>query len=63
MLICIGYQCVELYHAEHGITVPFDDFKAWAKESAELATHDGDVDYISLLAGSYNEYMSSKATA
>lgn len=56
-LIAIGYQCVEKFGQSHGITVPFDEFKAWAIEHGEFASHDGDFDYISAFCGHYNEYM------
>lgn len=32
----------------------------WCKEKAELDSHDGDVDYISMFAGVYDKFMPSK---
>lgn len=65
VLIAIGYQCVEIdeYRDSHGITVPWDDFRDWAKTDADLASHDGDCDYLSLMCGKYNEYMPEEAPA
>jgi hypothetical protein len=62
LLICIGYQCFEKerFRQYHKITIPFEKLKQWIKENGELDTHDGDCDYISLLAGVYNEYMPNK---
>lgn len=59
LLIAIGYQCAEKasYREYHGIAAPWDEVKQWMKDHADLASHDGDCDYLSLLAGSYNEYM------
>ena len=58
--ICIGYQCVEVegYRKHHGITHPtWENFKNWVKWWGELDTHDGDVDFLSMFAGVYDEYM------
>ena len=56
--IVIGYQCAEVdgYRKHHGITSPWDEVKAWIKSDASLGSHDGDVDYLSVMAGIYNEY-------
>ena len=58
LLICIGYQCMELdsYREYHNITTPWSVLKQWIKTNADLGSHDGDCDYISLIAGVYNEY-------
>ena len=57
--IAIGFQCVEntAYKKYHAITVPFPAFKKWVKTEGHLDTHDGDVDFIALFAGTYDEYM------
>lgn len=57
--IAIGYQCMELdrYREHHGFTAPWPAVKQWIKDHGDLAHHDGDVDYLALLAGTYNEYM------
>lgn len=59
LAICIGYECFTrpAFHEWHGFTAAGDDIKAWAKEHGDLEHHDGDVDYISLLAGAYGEYV------
>lgn len=59
LLITIGYECwsKDAYREHHGITAPADEIKAWVKEYADLASHAGDFDYLTLLSGGYNEYM------
>lgn len=62
LLICLGYECIskDSYREHHGVTAPWDELKAWTKSDADLAAHDGDADWLSLLAGVYNEYMASE---
>ena len=62
ILICLGYECVskDAYREYHGITVPFDQLEKWIIEEADLGSHDGDCDYIALLAGVYNKYVKEK---
>ncbi len=63
LLICIGYQCfeVERFRKHHGITeASYEDIKRWIINNAELDTHDGDFDYISLLAGVYDKFMTAE---
>jgi hypothetical protein len=62
ILICVGYQCMEKddFRAYHGITAPFAEIKAWAKAEGGLDTHDGDVDYLSFMAGAYQSWMPEK---
>lgn len=57
--IAIGYQCMEKdgYRKHHGITPKWDKLKAWIKRYGNLAEHDGDMDYLALLTGVYNEYV------
>ncbi|HET7178378.1 MAG TPA: hypothetical protein VFI14_01575 [Chryseosolibacter sp.] len=59
LLICIGYQCFEIdrYRRHHNITAPFSEIKEWIINHADLASYRGDLDYLSLMAGTYNEYM------
>ena len=59
IVIVLGYECVESpnYAKSHGITVDWKTFQNWVKTNAHLENHDGDVDYVSLFAGRYNEYM------
>ena len=56
VLICIGFQCVERrpYRLHHHITISYKAFLKWCKEHGELKSHDGDCDYLGLLAGVYN---------
>lgn len=65
ILICIGYQCVEVdrFRTYHGVTIPFEDFKSWCKDSADLASHDGDFDYLGMLAGAYAPFMPDEISA
>jgi len=55
----IGYECfsVDRYREYHGITASADKVRQWIKDCGELASHDGDFDVISMLAGVYNEYV------
>jgi hypothetical protein len=57
--ICIGFQCLEKesFRAYHGITLPFDDFKTWVIDHGDLANHDGDFDYLAMLAGVYTDFI------
>ena len=59
IVICIGHECFthERYRKYHGFTADPAAIKEWVKNCADLASHDGDVDYLSLFAGAYNEYM------
>lgn len=63
--ICIGYECMEVdtYRDYHGVTASWPDLKQWIKDHANLADHDGDVDYLSLFAGTYDQFMPSKTEA
>jgi hypothetical protein len=57
--ICIGFECLseERYRKSHGITVPWEDIKRWIIEEGDLKNHDGDVDYLALCVGGYNEFV------
>jgi hypothetical protein len=57
IVMCIGYQCVAKNADYHGITVPFETFKAWVREHAELDRHDGDCDFLALFCGVYQAFM------
>lgn len=63
-LIAIGYSCVsDARFAEyHGITVPNDEFRAWCLSDGDLGSHDGDCDYVALLAGAYDSYIKKERT-
>lgn len=59
IVIAIGYQCVEIdkYRRYHGINANFNKWKKWVKENAELGSHDGDSDYLTLARGAYAQYI------
>lgn len=60
LLIVIGYQCFEIedYRKYHGVPdLDWEKMKKWIRDNAELETHDGDCDYLSLWAGRYNYYV------
>lgn len=59
ILICIGYQCAEVegYREHHGITASWPKIKSWIKQNGKLSTYKGDLDYLSLMCGTYNEYV------
>jgi hypothetical protein len=63
LLITIAYECFtrESFRAHHGIVASVADLKEWIKSHGGLDTHDGDVDYLALVAGAYNEYMPAEA--
>ena len=60
--ICIGFQCMDVHRGGHGFVASWEELKAWIKEHGELASHDGDVDYLALFCGAYNEFMPKKET-
>ena len=64
LLICIGYQCFEVisYREAHNITPPFEDIKEWIKGNAELHTYHGNLDYLALMVGKYEEYLPKEVT-
>jgi hypothetical protein len=55
--ICIGYDCITRYAAGHGITADPSEVQAWVIEHGDLASHDGDVDYLAAMAGVYADWM------
>lgn len=65
LVICIGYECMsrESFRTEHGITAPWEDLRAAIKAHAALNEHDGDLDHLSLFAGTYNEFMPDEQPA
>jgi len=60
--ICIGYECVSRpeFAEYHSITVPQERFKEWCLNHGELRSHDGDVDFLSLLSGAYGGYIQTE---
>lgn len=59
LLICIGFDCMleESFRDHHGITVPWTELKPWIISFAELGSHKGDVDYLAMLAGYYDDFI------
>ena len=61
LLICIGYQCFEIkeYREYHKLPSQPDykTLKKWICDNGELGSHDGDLDYLALFAGTYNDYQ------
>ena len=59
ILICIGYQCISKirYRKHHGIKITEKAFKKWCLQYGELASHDGDCDYLALFCGVYQKYI------
>lgn len=56
--IILGYDCTNKNKKSHHLE-DFDDkkFKEWIKAHGNLSTHNGDVDYLAMICGIYNEYM------
>ncbi len=59
LCICIGFECMsrDSFRAEHGITVPWEALRQAIKDHGALDTHDGDVDFLAMFAGVYQEFM------
>jgi len=60
LLICIGFQCMEKpdFQKHHGfVGLDWNKMKKWIKDNAELKTYKGDLDYLSLMCGVYDEYI------
>lgn len=62
VLICIGHQCMSHpdYRRHHQIETPWPQMDAWLKNYERrvwISEHDGDVDYLALFAGKYQEYV------
>lgn len=63
--ITIGYECFTKakYRVYHGITAPVDEVKTWVREHCPLAEHDGDIDVLAAVIGTYNEYLADDAVS
>ena len=61
LCIAIGHECVGRFAGYHGISVAEDDLRAWCWDHADLASHDGDVDYLSALCGAYEGWVRTDA--
>ena len=59
ILMCIGYECMSKpeYRKYHGFDIKWREVKRWIKDNARLGEHKGDLDYLALYAGAYNQYM------
>lgn len=57
LLIAIGFQCIDQYTDYHHITTDPDELKTWVYENADLASHDGDCDMLSLIGGGYDGWV------
>lgn len=61
LLICIGYECLSKtnYREYHHIPLKpsWKVIKSWIKKYGELGTHTGDLDYLALFGGAYNEFV------
>lgn len=64
LVICIGYQCMELdkYRQHHGIKASWENLRQWIIDNAKLGTHDGDYDPVTALSGGYNEFVKDYTT-
>jgi hypothetical protein len=62
LLICIGYQCMEVesYREHHIIKTEWATLKQWIKNHADLSSHDGDCVFLALFTGAYNEFMKAE---
>ena len=53
LLIAIGYECVTRYADYHHVTADQDELREWCLEHADLASHDGDCDFLAMIVGAY----------
>jgi hypothetical protein len=62
LLINVGYQCVEVnrYRKWHAIKIKWKKFKQWLIDHGkEIGEHDGDMDFLAMMAGAYNFFLDS----
>lgn len=60
LCIAIGFECVSQpkFMAAHKINPEAGPaIKQWVVEHGELGSHDGDLDYLALVAGVYQDWM------
>lgn len=59
LLICIGFECMskDKYREHHGIKTPWNELRQWIIDHADLASHNGDCDYLCALSGGYDEFV------
>lgn len=61
LLICVGSECLTRFREYHKIEVLWEQLEPWLTVRAEyFAAHDGDFDYVSMIAGVYNFLMPQK---
>lgn len=58
--ICIGHECFTRFADYHGFDLDAKKLKQWIKDTAHLEEHDGDVDYLAVFSGAYDEFMPIK---
>jgi hypothetical protein len=61
--ICIGHECMSKYRDDHGVTADPEAIRLWVVEHGDLASHDGDVDYLALLCGVYDPWLTHAEAA
>lgn len=61
--ICVGHECLTRFREHHGITADADDVKAWVYEHGDLASHDGDIDYLCAFLGGYDGWVKAPAAS
>jgi len=63
LIVCISNQCLEEdeFRKFHNIPLKpsWDEIKNWLKKHGELGDYDGDIDFLSLFCGVYNEFVIS----
>jgi hypothetical protein len=57
IVICIGCECMTRFREDHGISASESRLKDWVRKCANLAQHDGPIDYLCLCLGMYDSWM------
>jgi hypothetical protein len=57
IVICIGSECMSRYSDYHGIKAPWEEVRAWIKNHANIGEHIGDIDYLAMFVGLYQEFI------
>ena len=60
LAVCIGFECMSRFADSHGFSLDVEDVKAWAVEVGALNRHVGPVDYLALLSGGYDGWVSEE---
>lgn len=55
--ITIGWECLSKYRECHRIDAPSDRLAQWVRDHGDLGSYDGDIDYLALFAGIYNDFL------